>query len=431
MRVNIIDLLWWLIDSALVFWFFVPVQPQKHLNKAIRGSVAFLYLLAVLPIYVFSIYTFPWDIARFFYRSGLYALYLHFCKRIRWDWCVYFSIMGWLSFNICSHTYIAPLIWKSAYLSRLPEFFLNVFPFALLRLVVVTVVSRAVPFAHEQPPGSIRFSFMLFLCTIQIYTRSTLQSISVELYTGMGVYLLLLQLLLGASMVFFERYLDSRRLQEEDRLASVASNYRYENAMAQQVMQEDLRRIHHDMKNHLLVMQNLAWDNQRLNDYISTLMNELSASEYQTDTGNTLLDGLLGNKLHMAAQKGVACAVALDFRPCSYMADPDVCTIFGNILDNAIEAAQQVLEPQERSILLKSTQAANQLIITCSNYYTGMLELSDGLPQTTKIDRSYHGIGLSSVRRSVEKYGGVLSLRICPDQRLCLIILLPAETPPP
>lgn len=146
---------------------------------------------------------------------------------------------------------------------------------------------------------------------------------------------------------------------------------------------------------------------------------------HTAQTGNELLDGLLSSKIRACAKAEIDFIAELDFRPCAYMEDIDICVIFGNILDNAIEAAEQVLDSQERSILLKGRQEANQYIVTCSNYYAGELHLSDGLPKTTKSDRSSHGIGLSSVQRSVKKYGGVLSLQTTDEHRLILTILLP------
>ena len=83
--------------------------------------------------------------------------------------------------------------------------------------------------------------------------------------------------------------------------------------------------------------------------------------------------------------------------------------------------------PEQRSILLKGHLSAEKLVITISNFYNGAIQISDRFPQTTKADQMHHGIGLTSVRRSVEKYGGVLTFRTAPEQRLIVTILLPAS----
>ena len=59
------------------------------------------------------------------------------------------------------------------------------------------------------------------------------------------------------------------------------------------------------------------------------------------------------------------------------------------------------------------------------NYYGGKLELSDGLPVTTKADRGNHGYGVKSIRSIVSKYDGELSISM-EDQVFCLQILIPA-----
>jgi signal transduction histidine kinase len=426
MDTNGMNFLRWLIDAAVLLWFFHPPAEQQDSHRILRLAGVILCLLATLPLYYWA-GTAPGALIRYFYRAVIYTLTFRLAKGLPWDWCIYYSLVVWLVFNICSHAFLASALYLEP--AHFETELVQVLLFGVLRFAILAVVGRGIPFAYTERPGFVRFGFVFFLCCVELYIRVAQRTISVQSYGDARVYLILLQVLLGAALVFFERFLYARQLSENERLAAMAINYRYQNAIAQQAAEEDLRRIHHDMKNHLLVIRDLAQDNGRLDGYINGLMKDLSAYDYRADTGNSLLDGLLGNKIRMAAQQGIECAVEVDFRPCAYMADADICSIFGNILDNAIEAASQVPDPQARSIRLKSARVADQYTITCSNYYTGQLQLVGGLPQTTKSDRKSHGIGLASVRRCVEKYGGVLSLQTTPDQCLRLAILLPLEDP--
>lgn len=142
-------------------------------------------------------------------------------------------------------------------------------------------------------------------------------------------------------------------------------------------------------------------------------------------TGNDLLDGIFSAKMRQAARQGVDLLVDLDFSYCDYLDDRDLCNIFGNLLDNAIEAACKMKDEQYRSVMIKGRPAANQLAIHFSNYYRDTLDLSENLLPTIKTDAAHHGIGLSSVKKSLAKYDGVLAFRTTPEKRLIVTVLLP------
>ena len=84
--------------------------------------------------------------------------------------------------------------------------------------------------------------------------------------------------------------------------------------------------------------------------------------------------------------------------------------MFGNILDNAIEAVSR-LEKEKRIITLTATERGGVICIREDNWYDGNLRFSDGLPATTKTDEpGYHGYGVKSIRHIAEKYGGSLNI---------------------
>ena len=149
------------------------------------------------------------------------------------------------------------------------------------------------------------------------------------------------------------------------------------------------------------------------------------------DTGIPTLDGLLRAKLSEARVRNIQFSVNMDLTSVSYIDPVDICAIFGNIIDNAIEASEKLPNPEDRFIELKSGDFADQTAIRIINTYAAdSIRFKDNQTmETTKPDKDSHGIGLSSVRRSVEKYGGVLSTHTTDDSRLILTILLPKAEP--
>ena len=92
----------------------------------------------------------------------------------------------------------------------------------------------------------------------------------------------------------------------------------------------------------------------------------------------------------------------------------DICSLFGNILDNAIEATQQVRIEERRLINLSVRQHKGFIIIECENYSENKLEIEKGrtLPGTTKGDKIRHGFGLKSIQKVAEKYNGAMTITL-------------------
>ena len=139
---------------------------------------------------------------------------------------------------------------------------------------------------------------------------------------------------------------------------------------------------------------------------------------------NAALDVALASKMLTCNNMGITITCMADGRRMGFMDDCDIYALFGNILDNAIEAVNQVAEPERRLITLTVENHENFLLIECENYFTGKLTFDDGLPVTTKEDTDNHGFGTHSIRALTEKYDG--SLRLSAQSEIfTLSILIP------
>ena len=139
------------------------------------------------------------------------------------------------------------------------------------------------------------------------------------------------------------------------------------------------------------------------------------------------LDLVLSNKSLVCSGKQIALTCVADGKQLRFMEDADIYALFGNILDNAIEAVERLDDPDMRLIPLTIHTQQNFLIIREENYYDGVLVMDQGLPLTTKADKRFHGFGMQSVRTLTEKYGGDLQLRTG-DGIYRLSILFPVES---
>jgi signal transduction histidine kinase len=174
---------------------------------------------------------------------------------------------------------------------------------------------------------------------------------------------------------------------------------------------ESLNRKYHDLKNQIAVIR-AEKDPGKQADYLDGLEESIRIYESQYRTGNTVLDTVLTGKSLYCAKHGIDMICMANGKLLDFMHAMDICTIFGNALDNAIEYEMNIANPQRRLIHLSLFSRRRFLLLRFENYFEGELEdMADGIPATTKKDPDYHGFGLKSIRYSVRKYGGSLTIK--------------------
>lgn len=186
-----------------------------------------------------------------------------------------------------------------------------------------------------------------------------------------------------------------------------------------------IRGVRHDMKNTLTVIQRLfaggeAEENGELQAYLSELNQTLEKLEVRFKTGNTVVDTLLNMKYHEALREVPELQMDADqllFPQELGIRSYDIGVILGNALDNAIDACRKLKEKgqgEEAFIRLSSLQKGNLLILKVENSFDGRLsrKRQDEFPATDKADKDGHGIGLSNIRNTAEKYHGAMDFKI-------------------
>ncbi len=144
---------------------------------------------------------------------------------------------------------------------------------------------------------------------------------------------------------------------------------------------------------------------------IERIHDSIRVYDAQAKTGNEALDVVLTEKRLFCSQAGIELICMADGTGLSFMADDDVYFLFGNILDNAIEAALNLTDDERRSINLTVRREGGFVSVREDNFFEGTVEFQDGLPRTTKADRANHGFGMRSIRRCAEEYGGELRVK--------------------
>ena len=181
----------------------------------------------------------------------------------------------------------------------------------------------------------------------------------------------------------------------------------YEQFRNYQESDEMLHMMQHDLKHQIEGLRGET-NEQKKEAWLDQIENELILSAKlrkarQLDVRITCVaDGALLNKLHVT----------------------DICTIFGNALDNALESVVMIPDPQKRLIHVSVSAQKNFIFINIANTLgTDLIESEDSL-LTTKEDKKNHGYGLKGIRYAVGKYGGHVTYK-AEDGWFRLNILIP------
>lgn len=181
----------------------------------------------------------------------------------------------------------------------------------------------------------------------------------------------------------------------------------------------------HDLKHQIAGIRH-KMDSEERKAVLKEVENAIMIYETTVATGNSTLDSILTEKYLYCEKNEIHFSCIADGKKLSFMSEMDLCTLFGNALDNAIESVSQVPEKEKRIISLNLSAAGNLLTLHIDNYYRGTIRMVNNLPETTKEDKAFHGYGVRSIRAIAEKYGG--QMRILPqDQIFNLDILFPLK----
>lgn len=141
--------------------------------------------------------------------------------------------------------------------------------------------------------------------------------------------------------------------------------------------------------------------------------------------GNPVLDVILTTKMRTCADRGITLTAVADGKLLDGMSSMDIASLFGNALDNAIEATSKLPDKQQRLIRLALYGQGQFTVIRVENYYDSALKKdSTGALRTTKRDSSRHGFGVKSIRHFAAQYGGEVTIRT-EDHWFVLTVLLP------
>ena len=232
-------------------------------------------------------------------------------------------------------------------------------------------------------------------------------------------------LLLGtviANVILFQNLV---QYHEENRKRTLLENQIQQMQKEVQEIQDiyaDMRGLRHDLRGHInnitqYVKKQNNTDVEELNDYIKTMEETVNRLEFGYQTGNPITDIIIHQKKQETDRAGVKFSVDFSYPKGLQIDVYDIGVVLNNALENAIEAA--MLLERDKYVSLHSYVKGNLFFIEMENSFIKEIVMNkeSGLPESSKVNKKYHGMGLVNVQRCARKYRGDIDIVIASSKQ--------------
>ncbi|MBE7062726.1 MAG: GHKL domain-containing protein [Ruminococcaceae bacterium] len=169
--------------------------------------------------------------------------------------------------------------------------------------------------------------------------------------------------------------------------------------------QTQMKKFRHDIGQHFTVLSGYLYENDCCSalEYMEKLRKTvIGTRDGSIKTGNIALDAILNTKKAMAENKGIAFIYNIQMPENISMDATDICIIFGNALDNAIEACEKVATREKK---IEMTLLYDNETVFCKIINTAIS--SKKFLETIKADKKNHGFGVQNIKEALLKYNGI------------------------
>ena len=173
--------------------------------------------------------------------------------------------------------------------------------------------------------------------------------------------------------------------------------------------EKETKKFRHDLRSHMELISNLAKNREyeEIDKYLKKMHIKIDSFGNLITVQNGIVDAIINQYYAKAQQSGITMEVKGRFPEECAIDAYDLCTIFSNVLSNALEAA---VETEEKTILLECRYNDKNIIIVVKNSYNSEHLSRATQWKTRKENTDYHGYGLENMRECVERYNGVFDI---------------------
>lgn len=258
----------------------------------------------------------------------------------------------------------------------------------------------------------IGFTFLLAIDTV-VVTIITVMNTELEVLKYKNIYLLAIVFVIigifiqlaSVILLFTQRNVYKEKEELTDKYLNEQKNH-YEYLENREI---ETKKFRHDLRSHMELISNMAKNHEydKIDEYIEQMHERIDTFGNVITVQNSIVDAIINQYYARAEQNGVTMEVKGRFPVDCNIDTYDLCTIFSNVLSNALEAAS---ETEEKYISVECGYTDKSIIIIVKNSFDNQTKNGNTQWRTRKGNTDYHGYGLENIKDSVERYNGVFDI---------------------
>lgn len=357
-------------------------------------------------------------------------------KRLKGLFCVVYSLFVALSKLL---SYFAFSLFIDRVFEKIPYLETNSFFYRILSIelpnIFMLVIIMLLGMFTKSKNKAVPIRYWLLLLTVPVTTLGTLtvyQYYIDRMAPGEDINIYIIVSTVGLVFInvlvftLFSKLQNQLEMRRNADLLSTQMRLEKESFKRIEESYNRTRELRHDLKNHIYVLKGITENGtkEEVLSYLEKMTDAVEEATYISMSGNSAVDAILNEKLIDARKNGVS--TQFDITPLRELkiSAMDVCTILSNALDNAVEACVKFEQPGDRYIDVKIEDGENEMIISVKNPSTEAPKRRAGAYVSRKKDKENHGLGLKSIKRTVDKHKGDMLVKY-EDGVFNLVISLP------
>ncbi len=351
----------------------------------------------------------------------IYILAIVFCLLFNYEEAIHTIVVTaiWIMFTISMlDTMVSVLFDMFMKILAVDVEFLSNLVVAFISVVLIYVVGRiyrkysTASLKKVGLKNLIGFTFLLGIDTV-VVTIITVMNTELEALKYKNIYLLAIVLVIigifiqlaSVILLFTQRNVYKEKEELTDKYLNEQKNH-YEYLENREI---ETKKFRHDLRSHMELISNLAKNHEydKIDEYIEQMHERIDTFGNLITVQNSIVDAIINQYYARAEQSGVTMEVKGRFPMDCNIDTYDLCTIFSNVLSNALEAAQ---ETEEKYISVECGYTEKSIIIIVKNSFDAQTKSGNAQCRTRKANTDYHGYGLENIKDSVERYNGVFDI---------------------
>lgn len=262
----------------------------------------------------------------------------------------------------------------------------NLLAFTVLNVIDTVLVTLLAIIAVDEKNDKIRIVYTIVFILVIL-------GLFVQL--GAVILLLLQRNVYKEKKLITEKYLDEQK-----------NHYEY-----LEKREIETKKFRHDLRNHMQMLSDLAKERRydEFYQYLDKINMKIDSFGNVITVQNGIVDAIINRYYSEALSKNIKMDVNGRFPSDCDIGAYDLCTIFSNLLSNALEGTS---EAEDKWITVDCRYTDNNIIVVVKNSFKNDNQYGNGKNRTSKEDTEYHGYGLENVKDSIMKYNGVWDIEV-------------------